>query len=85
MSGATKRLSGRPRPASGSGNGRLELGDEVVAEVGYPTTGLAAPLGLLEREHPRAAADQRVAAEPALFDRLEQKARRRPLSGASRR
>ena len=53
---------------------RLELGDEVVAEVADDR--LAAPLGLLVGEQPRAAADERVAPEPALLDRLEQESSR---------
>ena len=52
---------------------RLELRDEVVGEVA--DDGLAAVLGLVVGDEPRAAADERVAAEPALLDRLEQEAR----------
>ena len=44
----------------------------LVAEVADDR--LAAGLGLLERDEPRAAADERVAAEPALLDGLEQEA-----------
>ena len=74
---------GQAGPGAGQRHGRLELGDEVVAEVADDR--LAAALGLLEVEQPRAAADERVAPEPALLDRLEQEARRRPRgAGAGR-
>ena len=73
VSATTNRLSGRSGPSAGSGHGRLELGGVVVAEVADDRRGLL--LGLVERDDARAAADEGVAAEPALLDRLEQERR----------
>jgi hypothetical protein len=61
-------------------HGRLELRDEVVGEVADDR--LAAALGLLVGEEPRAGADERVTAEPALLDRLEQEAPKAALAQA---
>ena len=54
-------------------HGRLEPRRVLVAEVADDR--LPAGLRLLERDQARAAADERVAAEPALLDGLEQEAR----------
>ena len=54
-------------------HGRLEPRRMLVAEVADDR--LPARLRLLERDEARAAADERVAPEPALLDRLEQEAR----------
>ena len=51
----------------------LERRDVVVGEVADHRP--AEPLGLLERDDPRAGADERVAPEATLLDRLEQEAR----------
>ena len=61
-------------------HGRLELRDVVVAEVA--DDGLVELLGLLEGDDPVAAADERVAAEAALVDRLEQERRAPDLAQA---
>ncbi len=63
----------QPAPVVRHRHGRLERRDEVVAEVADDR--LAAALGLLVGQEPRAAADERVAPEPALLDGLEQEAR----------
>ena len=73
VSGDDEPALRQPAAAVRQRHGRLEPRDEVVAEV--PDDRLAAALGLLEGEQPRAAADERVAPEPALLDRLEQEAR----------
>jgi hypothetical protein len=52
----------------------------VVAEI--PDDGLAEAFGLLERDEPVAAADERVAAEPPLVDRFEQEGRAGRLAQA---
>ena len=51
-------------------HGRLELGDVVVGEVA--DDGLAAGLGLLDVDEPRAVADERVLSETPVLDGLEQ-------------
>ena len=61
------------RAGVGQRHGRLELGDPVVADVADDR--LVEPLGLVDADEPRAAADERVAPEPPLVDRLEQEAR----------
>ena len=66
-----------PGPASGQRHGRLELGDPVVADVADDR--LAERSASSNVDEPRPAADERVAPEPALLDRLEQEARRRRL------
>ena len=71
-SATTKRLSGRSGRSSGREHGGLEPRDVVVAEVADDRRRL--PLGLVDRDQPSAAADERVAAEAALLDRLEQEA-----------
>ena len=54
-------------------HGRLELRDVVVGEVADDRR--VERLRLVQRDEPRAAADERVPAEPALVDRLEQERR----------
>ena len=61
---------GKVRPGVGQRNGRLELRDVVVAEVADDR--LVERLGLLEPDDPRPVADERVAAEASVLDRLEQ-------------
>ena len=53
---------------------RLQLRDVVVGEVA--DDGSVQLFRLLEGDEPRAGADEGVAAEPSLLDRLEQEARR---------
>ena len=59
-------------------HGRLEPRGVLVAEVADDR--LPAGLGLLERDQARAAADERVASQPALLDGLEQEARATALA-----
>jgi hypothetical protein len=65
-------------PVLGKRDRALELRDVVVAEVADDR--LPELLGLLERDDPLPAADERVAAEPSLVDRLEEKRRARGLA-----
>ena len=67
-------------PAVGQRHGRLEPGDVVVGEIA--DDGLAAGLGLLEADEPRAAAEEGMTAEPPLLDRLEQERGRGALAQA---
>src|SRR6266508_1544034 len=64
---------GESRPLVGERHGRLELRDEVVAEVADDRDVEA--FDLLEGQHTAAGAHERVAAEPAALDRLQQEAR----------
>ena len=75
-SATTKRLSGRFRAVGGQRHGRLERRDVVVAQVA--DHGCVERLRLRERDEPRAAADEGVAAQASLVDRLEQE-RRAPV------
>ena len=74
MSATTNRLSGRPRPASGSWHGRLERRDDGRSR-GSRRPARRSASASSNVDEPLAAADERVAAEPALLDRLEQEAR----------
>ena len=57
-------------------DGRLQPRDMVVAEVAdHGRASLDRALGVLERDQPGARAEQAVAAEASLLDRLEQEAR----------
>ena len=69
---------GRPGPSVGHRHRRLQLRDVVVGEVA--DDGSVELLRLLEGDEPRAGADEGVAAEPSLLDRLEQEARRGALA-----
>ena len=64
---------GQLRAVVGQRHRRLELRDVVVREVADDRR--ADRLGLVERDEPGARADEGVATEPALLDRLEQEAR----------
>ena len=70
VSATTKRLSGRSGPVVGQRHRRLELRDVVVADVA--DDGQSERLRLVQLDEPRAGADEGVAPEPTLLDRLEQ-------------
>jgi len=59
-------------------NGRLELGDVVVPEIA--DAGCVQRLRLFEGDEPIAVAEERMPAEPALADRLEQERRTSALA-----
>ncbi len=69
---------GEPAASVGEPDGRFELRDVVVAEVADDWLGQR--FGLLEADEAVAAADERVAPEPALLDGLEQE---RPAARAA--
>ena len=71
--GHDEPADGKTRPGVGERHRRLELGDPVVADV--PDDRLVQQLGLVHVDDARPAADERVAPEPPLVDRLEQEAR----------
>ena len=71
---------GKPGPAVGERHGRLEPRDDVVAEIADDR--LAERLRLVEADEARAAADERVPAEPAALHRLEQERGGRALAQA---
>jgi hypothetical protein len=58
------------RPFVGQLDGRLQARDPVVADVADDRH--AERLRLVQVDEPRAGADERVAAEPSVLDRLEQ-------------
>ena len=70
VSATTNRLSGRGGAGRRQRHGWLERGGVVVGEVADDRLG--ARLCFFERDELRAAADERVAAEPAVLDRLQQ-------------
>ncbi len=78
MLGDDEPALGQPSAVDGEPHGRLERRDVVVAEVADDRLGERLRLG--ERDEPVAAADERVAAEPALVDGLEQERARGRLS-----